>query len=206
MKRIELTVETRTETGSRSMQRLRANGFIPAVIYGNGEDATLLRMLAYDFNVATRKAGSTQVYTLSGKEQSLSERMCLIKSVQRNAVTNAIQHVDFYELHKGQNLVVTVPLKLTGESPAVKQKRGIMFQSLYEVDVTCIPSMIPEIIELDVSTLDDGMSLHARDIVMPEGVVLRMDPDLSVVSVVTQTDDDAKSEGVATPAAAGASA
>ena len=206
MKRIELNVEARTETGSKSMRRLRADGYIPAVIYGGGQEAIALCVSAYDFNVATRKASATQVYTLSGKQESLNERICLIKSVQRNAVTDAIQHVDFYELHKGQNVVVTVPLKLVGESPAVKQKRGIMFQSLYEVDVTCIPSMIPELIELDVSTLDDGMSLHARDIVMPEGVILKMDSDLSVVSVVAQTDDDKPAGDATTATTAGASA
>jgi len=104
--------------------------------------------------------------------------------MQRDPVTNAPLHADFFALDLTHDIDVSVPIHIRGSAPGVTLKGGILDQVLREIEVECRPDAIPDEILADVSLLDLGMSLHVRDLALPADVKLLTDPDLSVVSVV----------------------
>jgi len=108
----------------------------------------------------------------------------LIKEVQRDPITNAPLHADFFALDMTHTIDVEVPIHVTGTAVGVSLMGGILDHVLREIEVECLPGSIPDEIVVDVSALEIGDSIHIRDLVLPAGVELRSDPDLSVVSVV----------------------
>jgi large subunit ribosomal protein L25 len=113
-----------------------------------------------------------------------AERVVLVKELQRDPVRGAPLHVDLYQVDLTATIEVKVPIVLRGRPRGVELSGGILDQALRELDVACLPRAIPESIGVDVSELEIGGSVHVRDLVLPEGVALRSDPDLSVASVI----------------------
>jgi len=127
----------------------------------------------------------------------------LIKELQRDPVQRNLLHADFYAVDLTKEIEVKVPLHLTG-SAAGLMNGGIVDHQLREIEISCLPTAIPESFTLDVSALDVGDSLHVRDIVLPEGVTLVSDPDLGVVSVVipAKAEEEVAAEAAAAEGAA----
>jgi large subunit ribosomal protein L25 len=129
----------------------------------------------------------------------------LVKELQRDPVSARALHADFYAVDLEQAIQVAVPIHVKGTAPGVTNG-GILDHALRELQIECLPRAIPDQILVDVSQLEIGMSLHVRDLVLPEGVKLMSDPDLSVVSVVVpaaleeEAAAAAPAEGEAVPA------
>ena len=180
----ELNIELRDGRGKGAARKLRAAGRIPGICYGARDEAQAValdpRML--DRLISTSAAGINTLFDLVGGG-ALDGKRVLVKEIQRDPVTGTPLHADLYAVDLDREVEVSVPYRLTGTAQGVKMG-GIVDHSLREVEISCLPRWIPEEIEVDISGLEIGDSLHVRDISLPENVTLVSDPDLSVVSIV----------------------
>jgi large subunit ribosomal protein L25 len=144
------------------------------------------------------EAGMNTLFDLEVRgDAAKSERVVLVKELQRDPVTGRMLHADLYEVDLTRTVEVEVPIHLVGVPKGVSLDGGILDHALRQLRIECLPRAIPDELTLDVSELAIGDSLHVRDIVLPEGVALVDDGDLSVASVVAP-----QKEEVAAPVAA----
>ena len=177
-----LSAETRTETGKGVARKLRAAGRIPGVIYGHSREPQALSLNARDLDklLSTIAAGSTVVELSLGNATTNT----LIREVQRHPFKKQILHVDFMELVAGEKVIVDVPLVFVGVPEGVRTGGGLLEQMLHSIEVNVDPSSIPNHIDVDVSELVMGHSLHIRDLNLPEGVEVLSDEDATVCAVI----------------------
>jgi large subunit ribosomal protein L25 len=182
-----LTVQIREQQGKGVARKLRAVGRIPAVFYGRGTPSQSLSLDAAALERAIQKseAGMNTLFDLNVEKGDLGAKVVLVKEIQREPVGGAPLHADLYEVDLSKTIEVSVPIHILGTATGVSLDGGILDVQLRDLDVECLPRAIPDELQLDVSALGLGDSLHVRDIALPEGVTLRDDPDVSVVSVVT---------------------
>lgn len=181
-----LSARPRSETGKGANRQLRMNGRIPAVVYGHGDETRKLSVDAHELErLFSRIHVENTLITLEvdGAEGPVK---ALVKEIQTNPVRNQVLHVDFYLIHAGEKLNVQIPIRLVGAAPGVKAG-GILQHALDELEVRCLPDAIPERIEVDISGLEIGDSIHVRDLAVPEGVEVEVDEDRTVCSVVPPT-------------------
>jgi large subunit ribosomal protein L25 len=182
-----LTVELREGRGKGVARKLRASGRIPGVLYGRAKPSVAVSLDPALLERAIQKseAGINTLFDLQVKGgEKLGGKVVLVKELQREPVGGRLLHADLYEVDLAQTIEVEVPIHLVGEAEGVSMEGGILDHSLRDLAVECLPGAIPDEIQVDVSALSIGDSLHVRDIALPEGVSLREDLDLSVVSVV----------------------
>ena len=181
MERLELEVNVRVVTGKGAARKLRARGSVPAVVYGGGTKTQSLevkeRLLA-----AVLRSGANQVIDLKGP-QGFKNRLVLLKDYQRDPVSQALLHCDFYSVDTTQLIDVQVPVLIEGKAKGV-ELGGILEVVQREIHVRCLPLEIPESLSLDVSDLDVGDALHVSDLVAPEGSEIVTDAAQTVVHVV----------------------
>src|SRR5438309_6430654 len=168
-----LQAEVREKSGKGPAHRLRAKGLVPAVCYGRFEKQPL--MVAIDPEALTKAIATPHKFnTVIKLEVSGSEpRTVLFKDYEKDPVDGHILHVDFLEVRMDQDVVVNVPVVLTGK-PVGVTAGGILQQVARTLPVQCKPSDIPEKIEVDVSALKIAESLHIKDVKMPAGVQLKL--------------------------------
>lgn len=194
----QLSATPREGTGKGAARSLRASGRIPGVIYGHGRDPQPLAIDNRELEKLLSKitAESTVIdLTLDGKSAKT-----LIREIQRHPFRRQILHVDFQELVAGEKITVRLPIVLSGVPDGVRQDGGVLDQTLRELEVEVDPASIPSHIEIDVTPLKIGDSIHVRDVNLPEGVevVTEMDSSVCVVSapraiveVTPATDEEA---------------
>lgn len=207
MEAIEVTVESRIDLGSLATKRLRNQGFVPAIIYTEGQEAKALMVEATQFRRQIQGKGSTQLFKLQSKDKDLNGLLAFIKSAQHEPMQGRVIHIDFYSVTEGHKITIRVPVMLIGECVPVKQKEAILNQLVHEVEIECLPTEIPSGLNIDITTLTLGHSLHARDIQLPAGVMLKEDPDAPIVSALHKKEEEAApvvAEAAATPEAAAA--
>ncbi len=159
--------------GKGASRRLRKQNLVPAIIYG-GNQEPLAVSLRYNELIKSleTEAFFSHILTINVEGQGAEE--VIIKALQRHPAKNIPMHADFQRIVRGQAMNVHVPLHFEGLDVAPGHKAGGIFTSnATEVEVTCIPSKIPEFISVDVSAMQIGESLHLQDIKLPEGVVIR---------------------------------
>ncbi len=179
MMSIELLAEKRV-ANKRARNELRRNGKIPATIYSHGK-AESLAIDLHEYTIFRRNNPETTMLTLNiGKKK----RQALIKEVQPHAVTDVILHIDFLEVHKGEELHASVPLHFEGSAVGVREG-GILERHLHELEVSCLPVDLPEYIAVDVTDLEVGSSLHVSDVQISEKVKILTDGDQVLVVITT---------------------
>jgi len=185
MEKIILKAESRTGTGKKTAKDLRIKGLIPANAYKSGKPAMSLQISADDFmEVLHTKAGENVIITLKiSGEGSPKDKTVLIKEIQRDPIKDGILHVDFNEISLTEVLKVNVPLAPRGEPIGVKVDGGILEHVMWELEVECLPTAIPEKIEVDVSNLKIGDAVYVKNITPPEGVKILTDPELISIIV-----------------------
>lgn len=179
-----LKAEIREERGKGPARRLRAAGRIPAVVYGQGEETRALSVDALELDRLFSRISVEN--TLINLEIDGTSTRVLVREVQAHPFKPRIDHVDFYEVRAGEKLNVEVPVQLVGTPEGVKSG-GVLEQVLHVLPVVCIPSAIPESIEIDVSALEVGESIHVGDVTLPEGVEADIDPTRTVCNVGAPT-------------------
>jgi large subunit ribosomal protein L25 len=184
MDETSLAYQLRDGTGKGKARRLRAVGRIPAVLYGHGNTPVCLSLESRELERLLQKshAGMNTLIDLQGEGEA-SGKTVMIKELQREAVRGTLVHADLYEIDKDERVVVNVPVHTTGIAEGTVMG-GLVDHVHREVEVSCLVSAIPDELVVDVTPLDVGDSIHARDLQLPDGVELKTDPDVTLVSVV----------------------
>lgn len=182
-----LTVEYREGSGKGVARKLRAKGQIPAVLYGSGKDniGLALNPKVLTELLATSEQGINTVIDLKiegGKEKSAH---VMTKSLQREPVTGHVIHADFYRVDDKATVVVNVRIELHGIPVGVTLDSGVLDHMRREIEVSCLPTQIPAHLDLDVSQLGVGQSLHVSDIAFPPGVKPVTALDVTVATVAS---------------------
>jgi len=197
----EFVANSRGQSGKGAARRVRRQGDVPAVIYGGHKEP---QMLVLNHNDVIKHLVHEAVYshvldvTVDGKTEK-----AILKGIQRNPAKFQILHLDFQRVSMTEAVKVHVPLHFVNENTSVGGKKGgIAAHSMVDVEVSCLPSALPEYLEVDLAKLDIGESLHLSDIVLPAGVeivVLAQGPehDLPVVSMMSSkaSKDDVTADG-----------
>ena len=176
-----LAGETRTETGKGVARKLRAAGRVPAVVYGHAREPQALSLTTRELEklLSTISTGSTVVeLTLGG-----ATTKTLIREVQRHPFKKQILHVDFQELVAGEKVSVEIPLVFVGVPEGVRLSGAILEQILHTIEVLVDPSNIPNHIDVDVTNLAMGHSLHVRELTLPAGLEVLSEEDATVCAV-----------------------
>ncbi len=187
MEQIELTVEARTLKGSGPSCRMRKKGIIPAVIYGEGDKSQVVQLERKDFDRILRHHESTSaIYHLQVMEggKKKNEYMALLKDTQYNPVSDMVQHLDFMHISMDKEIAIKVPIILKGTAVGLKKEGATLEHMIREIEVICLPKNIPSHIDVDVTLVDTHVSIHVRDLTLPEGVRTKMDPGASIVALV----------------------
>ena len=171
---IDFTIdaEPRSDLGKGASRRLRRCGRVPAILYGAGKDP---ESISLDHNKITHDLANEGFYAhvltinLSGKKQKV-----VLRDLQRHPAKPVIMHVDFLRVSDDHEIHMHVPLHFIGDGvcPGVKQEGGQVSHHMIEVEVTCLPKDIPEFIEVDVSQLHLGESIHLSELTLPAGVII----------------------------------
>ncbi len=189
---LSLTVEKRADLGK--LEALRSSGKLPAVYYGPKEATTPISMSLVEFKKVWKKAGESSVIIL---KDGGNEHEALIHEVDKHPLTGEPRHADFYVIEKGKKVTVHVPIIWSGVSPAVKDKGGILVKVHREVEVEAGARDLPHELTIDISKIVELTDVvHAKDIVLPNGVDLKINPEEVIASIA-----EAKEEAVEAPAA-----
>lgn len=178
---VSLAAMPRDKTGKGAARQARFAKQVPAVIYGHGRPTQSLMVDALSLEKALtgiEPAATLIELTVDGKKTR-----ALIREIQRHPIRPDIIHVDFYEIHAHEKITLEVPVHLVGTADGVRNGGGVLDQVLREVKIEVLPEHIPDRVELDVTSLKIGDSLHVRDLTIPNAVILN-GPDLTIATIV----------------------
>ncbi len=179
----------RDRSGKGVARKLRAKGLIPAVFYGGGENISL--SLQPQELLKILSAGENTIFQLDLDGEAGVDRKAIVRDLQRDPIKNTLLHADLYKISMDVEVTVSVPIVLEGESRAVSDAGGLVNQLLDEVEIQCLPGLIPHELKIDVSHLDIGDVLHVRDLQVPAGIRVLTDADAVVASVSVQGAEEA---------------
>lgn len=175
MAELTLTAETGRPTGSRSSNRLRAEGKIPGVVYGLGSDP---KAVAVDWRelrqVLTTDAGLNALINLDVDGE---QHLTIVKELQRNPVKRTVTHVDFILIDRDADIEVEVPIVLDGEATLVERENGTVTQAMFSLTIVAKPGSIPDQVTADISELEVGGAIRVGDLPLPSGVRTEVDPE-----------------------------
>jgi len=182
---IELKANVRTERKKGPSRRLRVAGKIPAVLYGPGVDSLALSITTAELEKAIKNRGGSQVFlnlVIDGGD--VGNKTAMIKDLQTHPVSRDILHADFYEIAMDRKIRAMVPVTVTGKSIGVEN--GGMLQIIRrELEVLCFPNQMPEEIQLDITDLDMGDSIHIEEVPATEGVEFPYDVNFTVLTILS---------------------
>ncbi len=198
----ELRAETRTAKGTGASRRLRREGKIPTIIYGGGKAPA---MVSLDHNALWHLLENEAFHTSILKVQHDGEsEQAVLRDVHYHPHKPLVMHIDLQRISADEKIHMRVPLHFIGQdvAPGVKIHGGIVTHIITEVDVSCLPSQLPEFIEVDMSGLNLHESVHLTDLKLPEGVELTGlshgdQPVASIAAVKTSVEEEAPAEGAA---------
>ena len=179
---ISLSAKLRDELGSK-VKELRKKGLIPAVVYGQKTKNLALTLDAKEFNRVFKQAGENSLINLEidGQKQALP---VLVHSIQKNPLTEAIIHIDFYRPNLEKTVKALIPIKIVGESLAIKNLGGTLVKKVSEIEVKALPMHLPNEIIVDISSLDKlGSEIFVKQLNLPKEVEILKGPDEVVVFV-----------------------
>ncbi|NES80316.1 MAG: 50S ribosomal protein L25/general stress protein Ctc [Moorea sp. SIO2B7] len=181
---MQIAVECQKRPEGSKPRALRREGFIPAALYGHkGAESISLTLKAKDAQTLLKKASVNNTLVDLNIPDVPWNGKALIREVQAHPWKRTLYHLSFFSVASQDSLEVVVPLKFVGNSIGVKQG-GIMEQMLTEVKVQCAPDNIRESIDIDISNMALGSSLHVSELVLPEGITVLDDPDRNILSIV----------------------
>ncbi len=187
MEKVELKAVGRDVTGKGASKRFRKEGQIPAVVYKGGEDALSLHIdMKALWHVLNTEAGENVIINLNIEKKDKAEnKTVIVKEVQHHPIKDSIIHVDFQEISLTEKLKVSVPVAIKGEAIGVKEENGVLNQVEWELEVECLPTEIPEHIDINVDDLHLNESIHIKDIKMEGDVEILGDPQQVILTVST---------------------
>ncbi|MFB3895679.1 MAG: 50S ribosomal protein L25 [bacterium] len=185
MQQVTLQAQKRTKTGKGISRQLRLQKSIPGVIYGGGSEPISVQVGLKELHqILGSSAGGNVLINLEiHNEQDIAKQPVIIKDTQSDPLSREFTHIDFYRISLDKELTTHVPVLAVGVSIGV-QEGGILEFSMREVEVKCLPTLIPDKIDVDITAMKVGNTIHISDLKVPEGVQLMEDPDGVVMTVV----------------------
>ncbi|HBO83563.1 MAG: hypothetical protein A2073_06925 [Deltaproteobacteria bacterium GWC2_42_11] len=190
MEQVELTAKQRHGVGKETAKKLRREGVVPAILYGPAiKDTMPLSLNNKDLKKALSTGARANVLVnLKIQDDKKEKRVVMFRGFQRNVLTQEIIHADLYELLMDHNLVVDVPIHLTGKAEGVALG-GILQQESRTLKIECMPNQIPDRIDVDVTNLTIGHSIHVKDIALLQGLKVVGDPNQTIALVAAPTEE-----------------
>lgn len=183
MSNITVVVEPREEVGKNANRRLRASGSIPAVVYGGGREAVAIQVDERTMRDFLRQTGSENSVFLLKLGDTGKSRHAMIRDLQIDTVERRIAHIDFQRVLLDEKVRVMVGVRIDGTPEGVKNQGGVLDFVTREVELECLPTLIPAELGLDVTALEVGDHLEAKDLELPEGVELLTEESRVLVSI-----------------------
>ncbi|MFQ5840088.1 MAG: 50S ribosomal protein L25/general stress protein Ctc [Candidatus Methylomirabilales bacterium] len=184
MEFVDLTVERRQGTGKGVARKVRAQGLLPAVLYGEGESLPITVDPRHLQRALATEAGENVILNLTVRDGGGGMvRKTIVREVQTHPVSGRFLHADFLAISMERALEIEVPIELIGVPTGVKDKGGVLEHVLRALEVRCLPTAIPDEIRIDVGALDIGDAIHVRDLGIPEGVEVLADREQVVATV-----------------------
>jgi large subunit ribosomal protein L25 len=183
----DLKVSERNTFGKGPARALRRQGLIPAVLYGPRRASLPLTVSPFELKKIYKMTGTEQVILkLTIENRGTQSVTAMVKEAQVSPVTREYLHIDFFEISLDKEIVVSVPVVVTGKSKGV-ERGGLLQVVRHDLEISCLPTDMPDKIEVDVAHLDIGDTIHIGDIQVGEKIKLLVDPDLTVLTVVPPT-------------------
>ncbi|WP_408955227.1 50S ribosomal protein L25 [Natroniella sp. ANB-PHB2] len=184
MERLELNAEVREETGKGTARRLRREGLIPGVLYGRDRQPVNLKLNAKKVDKAI---GGNVILDLELDDDTTQPVM--VKEVQRDVIKGDLLHIDLYVINLDETVEIEVPVELVGPA-AGEREGGVLEQILRKLEVECLPTDIPDTIEVDVAELEVGQSLSVGELEVSDEIEILTDNDETIATVVVPTELD----------------
>ena len=196
-----LVAQSRTASGSAAARRMRAEGHIPAVVYGQGMSPLSVSVERRELRLAL--SGAAGVNTVLALEVEGKTYPAVVKELQRHPIKRTVSHIDFLTVNMNEELTVNVPLRLEGEAKAVVAEGGLVDPAVDSIEVSCTPGNIPD--EFVIADMQPHDVIRLADVPMPKGVTATGDPEMPVVTILitaaavagagAEGDDEAAAEG-----------
>jgi large subunit ribosomal protein L25 len=203
---LDLAADTSRGTGTGPSGRLRREGLIPAVLYGQGIEPVAVSVAWRELRQCLKtEAGTNAIINL---DVDGSKHLSMVKDIQRHPVRREVIHVDFISVDPAVPVTVEVPVALTGEAKKVAAMQGMVDQQLFKLQIAALPNAIPNVIHVDISGLDIGTVITVDGVQMPEGCAAAMSTSATVVqglatrsTIMLQAEAKAAAKGGAAAAA-----
>ena len=187
MEIFDLKATQRNTVGKSPARALRREGLIPAVLYGPKRESMSLTVSPMDLEKIYKDSGTEQVVLKLVIENGVTQNVTvLVKEVQTSPVTRQYLHLDFLEISLDEEIVVRVPVEVTGKSIGI-ERGGFLQLVRHELEVSCLPMDMPEKIEVDIANLDIGDAIHVEDITLDDKIKMLSEPGHTVLTVVAPT-------------------
>lgn len=191
-----LKASKRTQKGTHQARHLRKQGQVPGIIYGHGETPVPVSLDKHEVDLAIKHGERVLEINIDGASQH-----CLIKEVQWDIYAVDVLHVDLYRVSLDERVEVTVPIVLRG-TPAGAADGGVLQQIVADLAIECLVTAIPEDIRASVVAMKIGDVLRMKDLKLPEGAVVKLDPEAIIASIIQIAEEvaaPAAAEGAAEP-------
>ena len=188
---LKVDKRSKEELKKNASRRLRAEGFIPAVVYGLAQEPLEIKINSKEFKDTIKgKSLSNLILDIhvkvDGKDK---EEITLIKDMQKDPINADILHIDFIRIQMKTEVEATVPVHILNEeiSTGIKEEGGVLQHGLREIHIMCLPADIPDMLEYDIKELHIGENVRVSDIIVNEGIKILNNPDEVVVSIIHPT-------------------
>jgi len=203
MKTVPLTAYPRSATRRGGVKKLRSDGRVPAVVYGREIKPQNLEINKVELeNLIKHSVSENILLDLNVSQDARAKRLVLVQDIQHNPLTGSLVHIDLHEVLENEKVTVMVPVETVGEAAGVKNGGGVLEHVLFKIKVRALPKDLPEVIEVDVTSLEIGKAVHLGEIKAPSGVEILGDKHISVIAVaapITESQEAAATaEGAAT--------
>jgi len=190
----------RKRSGSSLLKAMRREGLIPAVIYGKAQDNQNIKVEAREFSALLHQSASENI--LLNLDIEGEKQLAIIQDVQHDALAGTILHADFRAINEKERIHATLPVEAKGNAPGVKAG-GMLDVQVRNIEVHCLPKDLPEMLTIDVSSLEIGDAFHVSEIPFPEGVEPTLDGQVVVAMVAPpRIAEEEEAEAIAAAAAA----
>jgi large subunit ribosomal protein L25 len=190
MEQVVLNIELRDKTGEGIRSRLRNKGMVPAVVYGKGIDPVAVAVSHKELGLAIAgEGGRNHLITLKG-DNSLDGNVVIVSDLLKDCLKGTLLHVDLHKINLEEKVKVSVAVSLAGTAAGVKEG-GMLDFVMHAIEIECLPTQIPEHLDVDVTNLKIGESLHVGDLKLPAGIKVLDDAKATVVSILGKSREEA---------------
>jgi len=205
MKQVPIAAKIRSARGSAQTRRLRAEGLVPAELYGHKETNQSIAVVEKDLNKILASSRGENIFFALNVDGQSGETLAIIKEIQYDKIKSSIIHADFHKVKMDEKIRIKVPIKIVNGDLAEGVKEGGTLQTFMRtLEVYCLPTQIPEAIQVDVAALKVGEAIHVSDLKLSGDVKPTQDGGSVIVSVAAQQAEEVKAEVAAVPGAAAA--